>query len=79
MMVSSKGNGNIISLSRAKSYVGRKAKPGNAFFELIIKEINYHQSGETRRESADMMRIVLLKIHGPSLEASAAEVVASDR
>jgi hypothetical protein len=43
-MVSSKGSGIIISLSRAKSYVGRKAKPGNAFFELVIEKIKYHQT-----------------------------------
>jgi hypothetical protein len=42
--VSSKGSGNIISFSRAKSYVGRKAKPGKVFFELVMEEIKHHQS-----------------------------------
>jgi hypothetical protein len=43
--VSSKASGNIITFSRAKCYVGRKAKPGNVFFELVIEEINHHQFG----------------------------------
>jgi hypothetical protein len=46
--VSSEGSGNIIGFSRAKSDVGRKAKPGNVFFELMIEEIKHHQFGELR-------------------------------
>jgi hypothetical protein len=44
--VSSKASGNIITFSRAKCYVGRKAKPGNVFFELVIEEIKHNQSGK---------------------------------
>jgi hypothetical protein len=48
--VSSKESGNIIRFSRAKSYLGRKAKPSNVFFELVLEEIKHNQFGNCTRD-----------------------------